>query len=324
MEFINSDLAKLVAILVAIVALVYIGMKNKPLDGKGKSIHLWYICGIFTFVMVELITCIVVGNVAAQDIMNYISFASTLSSMILSVLAIFITAASNESLSKVKDVLVDLPKDVQEKINSSLNEMKNTASNVEKLSSGYTESQQQIINKVQSLLEDLDEHLQKGFQDNRQRMDDMGESLKNLSKVESIRTDEEFEPDENFVNRFLINTSYLSLQLVCAFKLYKELQLNQPISLGRLLRCFDQNEADLRMYLYACLVLMKSMGLLNYDQVEKENFDIIQIGELNPIFEKQFTEYFDRTDNSKSTKASLLDYFRTLTQSSADDDQPSA
>ena len=88
-ELINSDFVKLLSILLAIVALFYIGVKNKPTNGMSRSIHLWYICGIVTFVIVELITYIVVGNSDARNIMDNISFASTLSSLILSVLAIF-------------------------------------------------------------------------------------------------------------------------------------------------------------------------------------------------------------------------------------------
>ena len=45
---------KLLAILLAIVSLFYIGVKNKPTNGMSKSIHMWYICGISAFVIVEL------------------------------------------------------------------------------------------------------------------------------------------------------------------------------------------------------------------------------------------------------------------------------
>lgn len=97
-DFYNSDFIKLFSILLAIVALFYIGVKNKPTNGMSRSIHLWYICGIATFVIVELITFVVVGNADAQNIMDHISFASTLSSLILSVLAIFMTVLSGAIL----------------------------------------------------------------------------------------------------------------------------------------------------------------------------------------------------------------------------------
>ena len=41
-ELINSDFVKLLSILLAIVALFYIGVKNKPTNGMSRSIHLWY------------------------------------------------------------------------------------------------------------------------------------------------------------------------------------------------------------------------------------------------------------------------------------------
>ena len=115
-EFFNSDFMKLLTILLPIVSLFYIGGKNKPTNGMSKSIHMWYICGIATFVIVELITFIIMSNADAQNIMNNISFASTLSSLILSVLAIFMTVLSGESMNKLRDCLVGLgsiPKDVK-------------------------------------------------------------------------------------------------------------------------------------------------------------------------------------------------------------------
>lgn len=321
-ELFNSDFAKLISVLLALIALFYIGMKHRPVNGTSKSIHLWYISGISIFLIVELITCIVVNNIDAQNIMNYISFASTLSSMILSVLAIFIIAASNESLNKVKDVLIDLPSEVKEKIDVSLNEMKNTATNVESLSSSYNDSQQKTIEKIQELLDNLDNHIQQEFHKNSQKIDDMGEKLTNLSKTASINSNEdEFEPDEKFVKTVLNNTSYLSLQLIYAFDLYREKAINQPLSLVALLKCFDQKE-ELKMYLFACLVLLSSMKLLIFRQVSDDDFDTIMVGGINPVLLKLFRPYFTSTDNYSFTKSNLMEYFKLLNKSTQDEDQP--
>lgn len=146
-RFFNSDFIKLFSILLAIVALFYIGVKNKPTNGMSRSIHLWYICGIATFVIVELITFVVVGNADAQNIMDHISFASTLSSLILSVLAIFMTVLSGESMNKLRDSFIGLgsiPKDVRNAVEETIQKMQqstaalNTATeannkNIEKL-----------------------------------------------------------------------------------------------------------------------------------------------------------------------------------------------
>lgn len=126
MEVLNSDILKLMSILLAIMALVYIGVKNKPTSGLNKSIHLWYICGIAVFIVIELVSCIIIGNVEAVNIMNYISFAATLASLILSVLAIFMTVLSGESMNKLRDSMVGLgevPSKVESALKSTINGM---------------------------------------------------------------------------------------------------------------------------------------------------------------------------------------------------------
>ena len=99
-----------------------------------KNIHVWYICGIATFVIVELITFIVVGNADAQNIMDNISFASTLSSLILSVLAIFMTVLSGESMNKLRDSLIGLgtiPNDVKQAVNETIDKMQKSTEDLD-------------------------------------------------------------------------------------------------------------------------------------------------------------------------------------------------
>lgn len=62
---------------------------------KDKRLHLGYICGICIFLIVELATYICIQSDHSVEIVSYISFASTLSSLILSVVAIIYAIVSN-------------------------------------------------------------------------------------------------------------------------------------------------------------------------------------------------------------------------------------
>lgn len=93
--FLNSDIIKLFVILLAIVAIVFMFLKFRKGDEDNKKIHIYYISGLCVFVILELVTYICVNNDNATDIVSYISFASTLSSLLLSVVAIIYAIVSN-------------------------------------------------------------------------------------------------------------------------------------------------------------------------------------------------------------------------------------
>lgn len=90
----NSDILKLFVILLAIVAIVFLFLKFRK-DDEHRKIHIYYISGLCVFIILELVTYICVNNDNAKDIVSYISFASTLSSLLLSVVAIIYAIVSN-------------------------------------------------------------------------------------------------------------------------------------------------------------------------------------------------------------------------------------
>lgn len=90
----NSDILKLFVILLAIIAIVFLFLKYRK-DDEHPKIHMYYISGLCIFIILELVTYICVNNDNATDIVSYISFASTLSSLFLSVVAIIYAIVSN-------------------------------------------------------------------------------------------------------------------------------------------------------------------------------------------------------------------------------------
>lgn len=93
-NFLTSPTFNLLSILVTITALVFIGLKYGS-SLNDKKLHLCYICGICIFLIIELATYICIQSDHSVEIISYISFASTLSSLILSVVAIIYAIVSN-------------------------------------------------------------------------------------------------------------------------------------------------------------------------------------------------------------------------------------
>mgnify|MGYP005850815105 FL=1 len=93
-KLINSGILTLSVVLLAIVAIIFLFLKSRQNDEKGK-VHIYYISGLLIFIIIELITYVCVNNNNTDQIVDYISFASTISSLFLSVVAIIYAIVSN-------------------------------------------------------------------------------------------------------------------------------------------------------------------------------------------------------------------------------------
>lgn len=287
-EFFNTDFMKLLAILLAIVSLFYIGVKNKPTNGMSKSIHMWYICGISAFVIVELITFIVMGNADAQNIMNNISFASTLSSLILSVLAIFMTVLSGESMNKLRDSLVGLgsiPKDVKQAVEETIDKMQKSTADLNEASETNNKNLEKLNDAIDSKIAEIEHHLSDQLKQHQQT------TLKAIDERFVGRKEgtqnEPSEISEPMIKNFLSSTSNASISLLYMISRYCEkvnkYHVDPPIvNLKNLALAINRGkrEDSFSMYLFACLVILSSFGLLDYNACEN-SFTEVTFSSIN-------------------------------------------
>lgn len=91
----QSGIIQLIIVCVAFFAIALCFLRSK-LDEKNQTIHLLYISGILTFLIIELLSYICVKSDAdGKTITSYVSFAATLSSLILSIVAIIYSIVTN-------------------------------------------------------------------------------------------------------------------------------------------------------------------------------------------------------------------------------------
>lgn len=138
----------------AIVSLAWLVMKYLTQQGseagKKPSIHLYYLIGIGALLLIELVTYILtrVGDVS-RAIFDQISFASTISSILLSVIAIIysIVSGSNGANLYVKT------EEVSKQIGETLSDLRDLSTTVEKL--------EKIPDDIEKHLRELKEQMQR-------------------------------------------------------------------------------------------------------------------------------------------------------------------
>lgn len=317
-EFINSDFVKLLSMLLAIVALFYIGIKNKPTNGTSKNIHVWYICGIATFVIVELITFIVVGNADAQNIMDNISFASTLSSLILSVLAIFMTVLSGESMNKLRDSLISLgsiPNDVKQAVHETIDKMQRSTDELNSATDENNKNMEKLNEVFDTKIAEFEHHISDLLKQHQQTtLKAIDERF--VGKKEGIQN-EPSEISEAMIDNFLSSTSNASISLLYMISRYcrnvDKYRVNPPIvNLKNLALAINagKREDSFSMYLFACLVILSSFGLLDYN-ADKDSFTEVTFSSINSSVKSKLSNQLTER-NLTSVVGGLDEYIDSL------------
>lgn len=172
----NTQTVQLICMLVcvAVVVCFYIrqysrGADIQDKDGKLQRLHTFYISGILVFIIVELVTGLCMGNAHHSDILSYVSFAATLSSLIMSVVAIIFTivtsnrgeeqymkidnasdkvadslgrfAEKTEDIDKSVEEFKDIARDLSSQMDSLYKEMGGTHSDVSEVKRMLTDQQ---------------------------------------------------------------------------------------------------------------------------------------------------------------------------------------
>ena len=145
---------QLFIVLGAIVTVAWLVMKYLTRQGAGtdkkSNIHVYYLVGIGSLLLIELVTYILTREESASSaIFDQISFASTISSILLSVIAIIysIVSGSNGANLYVKT------EEVSKQIGETLSDLRDLSTTVEKL--------EKIPDDIEKHLRELKEQMQR-------------------------------------------------------------------------------------------------------------------------------------------------------------------
>ena len=313
----------------AIVSLAWLVMKYLTQQGseagKKPSIHLYYLIGIGALLLIELVTYILTGvGDVSRVIFDQISFASTISSILLSVIAIIysIVSGSNganlyvkteevsrqigETLSDLKDLSTTVEKleKIPDDIEKHLRELKEQMQRMEEISKRTSQQlDQEVASPIKKLSENLDALASKGG----------GHSGTKDSKYAG-------EDREEFFKYYISQGSILHawILLGCCYAHASR----RPIVLAEMIKTlFEEESVFMSGYLLGCVRASSQLGILevrtNQDWTEFEvkhvygsdKFNLAKI--LGEYLESKIDKMFsgDEREREKRRVEEIKSYF---------------
>lgn len=294
--------------------------------------YLHYLYVIF-ILLVALIGVISYYHCSEKDksLHEFISFAATLSSIILSVLAIFITVMSGESTNKLRDGIMGLlkiPEDLSNKVDQSVSDLNNATKNLNDAAKANEQVFLDNSKELKNAVENINQQINRNFFDFGQKLDNMagnnltGKMMSLKDAVDDSKDNIEKISDAQ-IEQFLSKTSSLSIAFIHLIDQYLQKKIEQPISLAEVASKYGfQKEQGINTYLIACIVFLNSFDLIQYKQYDKDDLDLIIFHSMSESLRKRYKVYYDKNKND-SRQEEIEDYLNSLAKVHQDNDSDS-
>ena len=223
---------------------------NCFLSKKIIKLHRNYIAGILGFALMMLLTAKLGG--VGNGIFEYLSFGSTITSLVLSILAIFVTVQSTSDLYK-QFTKIDHATDV---ISNVSQQIEGTLKKIKEVDTKLTSASESISNSVNSIVDQVDGKFRK-------RMEQTEEMLsKYISQNSSaLPTDTNSTAEYDSIGYFIEVSSFSGLLVLYACALSKK--NGKPFELSKL---FEKNEE----YSYGFLIASNAADFINFTNDQED------------------------------------------------------
>lgn len=238
-------------------------------DNNKNYLHYRYVIFILVLALVSIFSYYFCGN---DELVKTISFAGTLASIILSVLAIFITVLSNDSLSsmihKMHDLyeaIKDIPSSIDSSITSLTSSTRQLRDNMNALNA--------VLPELKAEMSKVDEHLRENNEAIKALSSQQGSKTENsINKNESIKIDD-------FFKYYLQGCSFVGLCLI--YLLYVTAERRKNVSLAEYCQKIDVNSS--LQYDFGYYIACRATGLFLCDLSSDEKFVISNVTFTNKI-----------------------------------------
>lgn len=233
------------------------GSSEFALSKKIIKIHRNYVAGILGFAVIMLLTANYGGP--NNGIYQYLSFGSTITSLVLSILAIFVTVSSSSDLYKQFtriDNATDTIKNVSNQIDGTLEKLTATELNLQNTSN-------EISKQLDNIVEQIDERLKTRMKETESNLSkQLAESMNVSSKIEEQVPQINQQIVDNLKKYFITTSSGNGLLALYACALSKEC--------GKVFELSDLFNWNLD-YTFGFLIASHSIGIIYFTNDDKNN-----------------------------------------------------
>lgn len=296
------------ATLIAIIAIIFDYLTTRKcnnttenlLSQKIIKIHRTYISGILSIAIVFLLTSKYGGP--NNGIFEYLSFGSTITSMVLSILAIFVTVQSSSDLYKQFAKM----EDATNTITTVSREIQDTLTKISDAETALDTTSKNLNSQIDEIVDKIDKRVKISIQGTEQRLTDKFQEqiLQNDITFPTASADKDKAPnkaEQEWANkRFktyigtISHSGLLALYACCLSE-----KNNKIFKLSELFPGNDQ-------YIYGILIASVAAEIIIID-VEDDVVKCNQIAIPQETISKEFAERIDGLDKSFATQLSDLE-----------------
>ena len=279
-------------ICIAVVVCFFIYHYNRGTDvqdpkAKIQKLHLFYVSGILVFIIVELVTGICMGDERHSDILSYVNFAATLSSLIMSVVAIIFTIVSgsrgDEQYKKIDNA--------SDKVAESLAKFSEKTSDIDASIATFKSSTDILASQMDTIIELVNggDRTSKTVLDHIQGL----QNTKNSSSKEYGNDSDRLHTVQEFVNI----SSYSGKLALYACVLSKDTSTSFSI------KGISENGDD-EAYKYGYIIASVAAGIINIKPSNSRNIEVESyIKDLKPSLELSIQEAIDSCPDERTKDA---------------------
>ena len=242
-----------------------------------KRISGWHYVYVILILILTIVGIVAYYYSGKKDFVSLVSFAATISSIILSVLAIIFTVVSGESTNRLRDGMFDLqriPDEVSKAINSTINSLQQSTRDMRASTAENKEATVNLTRELDVKIQQLEVHLQQKLKEHSTQLAMINELVsKNKPSSNSGNTPNVSSSNVASFEDFVSVTSYYSLLLLKVIDRYcKNRQTSQKepvVQISILSQKINKGVADygIDMYIIACIVLLDAMRYIRYSPV---------------------------------------------------------
>ena len=274
--------------------------KNRTWMSRIHHLHYVYIIIILLLALIGYIAfCHSSASDDDKQLLTFLGFAATISSIILSVLAIIITVISSGATDRLRDSVIKmslLPSEIASRFDKSSSELNDASSKIVSSTEKNKEESERSIAIIQEKISQLSGLINDRYKGHDEKIELVSRKLEEAMKQSGggLGADVKKKEDVSLsqVTFFFERTSKATIILLYFIDKYIYCHISKPVSLTTFAEAlgYGGDSKWMAKYFFASIVQMNSFKLLEYSN-EASDFDLLRFSSINKIIHAEVGNY---------------------------------